>query len=242
MDVTEKKLAAALDGQWVYARNRDGTHHAQVVNYSDVAADLMEKLGPSPAPSASGDLDRAYVINGDDLRHVLAGMTVWCKPQPGQDLAHEFAATISRPESVARTALAEIEVAGAVAVSERQLAAALEEDSWVRVRSTAGGMGTSSAPLADAAGFAKSLFAQLSANAAHESEPDPDVVDAHICCEHAEYPDRELHALAAATAALNANDWRLAIRLLCSLPLHERARATVWLADRFPSPPDELPF
>jgi len=78
MEITESSIAPALEGLWVYARNRDGTHHAQVIADEDTAASLWEKLAaqnlaaPVAAPG-SGDLERAYVINGDDLRIALSG-------------------------------------------------------------------------------------------------------------------------------------------------------------------------
>jgi hypothetical protein len=49
-EVTREQLEAALDHQWVYAANREGTHHGQVVNPVEAAGELWEKLTAAAEP------------------------------------------------------------------------------------------------------------------------------------------------------------------------------------------------
>lgn len=173
------------------------------------------------------DLDRAYVINGDDLRRALAGLS-------------GGTGFVKNPTETAARILDEIAQPlgdAGIRVTESSLASALE-GFWVRVRATSGAMGTSNAELANPDEMASALFATLSRMAALR---EGDVVDAHICCEHSASPDRELNAMGTALAALNHGDWRLAIRALVPLNHRERARVITWLAGRFPVL-DELPF
>lgn len=121
------------------------------------------------------DLDRAYVINGDDLRHALGSVN-----------------TGNSPRAEAERILRQIEVTGATAVSEKQLAGALDHFRLGIHSDKGGGDGrgnllVTQGTVADPEIVAQVLYAQLSANAAHENEQDPWAeapVDAHICCEH----------------------------------------------------------
>lgn len=64
-EITRGQLEAVLDHQWVYAANRDGTHHGQVVNPVKVAEELWEKLtapGDPPAPAADHLADAAQAV------------------------------------------------------------------------------------------------------------------------------------------------------------------------------------
>ena len=44
VSVTESHVREALDGQWVFAENRDGTHHAQIRDSASVAREVFGKL------------------------------------------------------------------------------------------------------------------------------------------------------------------------------------------------------
>jgi hypothetical protein len=75
-----KQLAKALDGQWVYAKNRDGTHHAQVADADDVARELMEKLAEQQAQESdpwAGEPDPPEVH-------------IHCEHAPGSRAAYEL--------------------------------------------------------------------------------------------------------------------------------------------------------
>lgn len=77
--VSAADLAAALEGQWVYAKNRDGTHHAQICATDDLTRDLWEKLAQhEPDGTVSVTMQR------DDLLQVLGWASAhlpegdWC--------------------------------------------------------------------------------------------------------------------------------------------------------------------
>lgn len=78
MEITTKQLANALSRQWVYAENRDGTHHAQIVNPDEVARELWEKLAGHADPDATSE--RADVVEA----HVC------CEHVPATRASHEL--------------------------------------------------------------------------------------------------------------------------------------------------------
>ena len=153
----------------------------------------------------AADLDRAYVINGDDLRIALKGINV---PPNVVVNSHE----------AARHILGEIEVRGAVTVSREQLARALDH-LWVYAKNREG---TYHGQIIGPGQVADDLWENLAAVQAA-----PDVVDAHICCEHADGPgpfsDPEVAAMAALAPALAA---------LRRLRYDEAMRVMRWATDR----------
>ena len=157
------------------------------------------------------DLDRAYVINGDDLRIALTRTMTLGDP-------HERAARI----------LGEIEVRGATVVSRAQLTSAFARPS-VRIA-----IDKFSARDGDDYTEGHVRYPQVAADqivaALREISPlagDGDVVDAHVCCEHADGPgpfsDDELAAMAALLPALP---------LVSKLSHDARARVMDWATRR----------
>ena len=143
----------------------------------------------------AADLDRAYVINGDDLRIALTG-------------ADGSGPLVPNPRDVAEFILGRIEVRGAVTVSRKQLTSAFARPS-VRIA-----IDKFSARDGDDYTEGHVRYPQVAADqiiaALREIGPwaeDGDVVDAHICCEHADGPgpfsDPEIVAIAAILAAMD---------------------------------------
>jgi hypothetical protein len=246
------------------------------------------------ASDYADDLDRAYVINGDDLRIALSGNEgrppIVASPR---DVAAYVIATIGRPLDDVKTDLKRAELAQALAkvrvtIEEPEVSNSVHgsDHGWQPLSAT----GAVKRP-DELAGELVSLMEAKSA----DSEPGRAAVgvpmtreqlakaiehlressgkeilvslgpsalarelflvvrdrwpehggDAHICCGHYDGPgpfsDPEVVALATAVGALEANDWRTALRALWSLPKPARARAIDWLTDRYPSL-DDLPF
>lgn len=129
-------------------------------------------------------------------------------------------------------------------VTESQLAGVLERF-YVTVESGGGdGRGnllTARGPVADADETAEALFAALSRMAALRVPPGT-VVDAHICCDHAD--DRELSAMADIKRLMEAApaDGHAVIRALYPLDGPAMLRVVRWLLARFPDAPGDLPF
>ena len=154
------------------------------------------------------DLDRAYVINGDDLRIALAGMNgKWPSVANPRTMAGDIIDAIAQPLD---------KVAGRV--TREQLARALED---FRLPVFYHGETLNGASVADADGVAQALYAALGRMAALR-EPDADVVEAHVCCEHAD-TDPELAAMAALLPA---------VPLLQRLGYDARVRLLEWYGRR----------
>lgn len=138
------------------------------------------------------ELDRAYVINGDDLHIALAGMNGrWPAVPNPRTMAADILEVIAQPLGTA-----------GVHVTGKQLAAVLD-GFCLGVHSSLDDVtqGLVAAPVH----VADAILRRLSANAAHE--PCGDVVDASICCDHEHFPDdRELALMAAILAGMKQLD------------------------------------
>jgi hypothetical protein len=61
MEVTRDQLAKALDHQWVYAKNREGTHHAQIDASHSLVSELWGKLADQQPEPEPGDVVDAHI-------------------------------------------------------------------------------------------------------------------------------------------------------------------------------------
>jgi hypothetical protein len=108
MEVTREQLAKALDHLWVYAKNREGTHHAQICQ---VTGDSMDSLWESleeaarerdpwvTATTSRSALPHWTEITRDELTAFLARLRVGIEQQ--EDWKMGPTAMLSRPEAVA---------------------------------------------------------------------------------------------------------------------------------------------
>lgn len=137
------------------------------------------------------DLDRAYVINGDDLRIALAGMNGrWPAVPNPRTMAGDIIDAIAEPLDGHRALI------GRARLAERL------DGFYLTVMPDSGP--AVNGQVDDPGAVAALVFKEHAAAVRRggRPEPDDDVVDAHICCEHAGTGDRELLAMAAVLQAL----------------------------------------
>lgn len=182
------------------------------------------------------DLDRAYVINGNDLRIALAGMNGKRPSVPNpRTMAGDIIDEIGQPLDGHRALIGRARLA-------EQL-----DGFYLTVMPDSGPAvnGQVDNPGAVAALVFKEHAAAVKRGDREEPsrpEPDDDVVDAHICCEHIA-EDPEVSAMARIVRLMETNplDGHAVIRALYPLSGPALPRVLRWFLARFPDPGD-LPF